>query len=170
MSVGDSHLTLPHYRHNDSTGAFVQDPTPCNTSWGGDYGELTLPKIQNAESCVTLAGLYWGRGALQVTCRKGSGPGGSDFCPAYSMMNTYYKVIRLLRTHAVIALRLPLALLLCLLSLLAYMYTSFTVEQHNDVTMIVCMIDFKCRITLLQRGGRLTPSKESRITWLWTLL
>lgn len=35
-------------------------------------------------------GLYWGRGAMQVTCRKGSGPGGSDFCPAYSDLNIYY--------------------------------------------------------------------------------
>jgi hypothetical protein len=54
-------------------GEFIQDPTPCSNAWGGEYG------------------LYWGRGAMQVTCRKGSGPGGSDFCPAYSDLNVYYK-------------------------------------------------------------------------------
>jgi hypothetical protein len=46
--------------------SFVQQPSGCTTSWGGKYG------------------LYWGRGALQVTCRQGSGPGGGDFCKAYS--------------------------------------------------------------------------------------
>jgi hypothetical protein len=51
---------------------FVQHPSDCTSSWGGTYG------------------LYWGRGALQVTCRKGSGPGGSDFCAAYSDIAKYY--------------------------------------------------------------------------------
>jgi hypothetical protein len=52
--------------------SFVQSPSDCTTSWGGEYG------------------IYWGRGALQVTCRKGAGPNGSDFCPAYSDIGIYY--------------------------------------------------------------------------------
>jgi hypothetical protein len=51
---------------------FVQDPTPCTSDWGGEYG------------------LYWGRGAMQVTCRVGTGPGGSDYCAAYSDMEIFY--------------------------------------------------------------------------------
>jgi hypothetical protein len=53
-------------------GSFVQSPSDCTTSWGGEYG------------------IYWGRGALQVTCRKGTGPNGSDLCPAYSDIGKYY--------------------------------------------------------------------------------
>lgn len=52
--------------------SFVQDPSDCSTDWGGKYG------------------IYWGRGALQVTCRKGSGPGGTDYCAAYSDVAKYY--------------------------------------------------------------------------------
>lgn len=51
---------------------FMQDPQPCTSSWGGNYG------------------IYWGRGAIQVTCRVGTGPGGSDYCQAYSDMEIYY--------------------------------------------------------------------------------
>eukprot|EP01051_Picozoa_sp_SAG22_P018751 SAG22_NODE_3252_length_1829_cov_1.724277_1_plen_273_part_10 len=53
-------------------GEFVQAPTDCTTSWGGEYG------------------VYWGRGALQVTCRKGAAPDGGDYCPAYSDVARFY--------------------------------------------------------------------------------
>jgi hypothetical protein len=62
-----------HVGFFDDNGTFVQEPSPCVDQGGGNYG------------------LYWGRGAIQVTCRVGSAPDGGDFCPAYADLNIYYK-------------------------------------------------------------------------------
>jgi len=53
---------------------FIQDPSECESPWGGKYG------------------LYWGRGSIQVTCRKGTGPPATpDFCATYNNVQIFYK-------------------------------------------------------------------------------